>query len=244
MNGDTRLVDRGALWTLLSELKIEEPEAVRSFAQALAADHNWPLDYAERVESEYRRFLYLAATSDLEVTPSWVVDRAWHLHLTYSRHYWDVLCREILGRPLHHLPGTGADGEHARYLDQYLKTLELYRMRFGEAPPADVWPRPEARGEDEDEFALSGRGHALVPIGIGSIIVGLLALFAESQAVAALFIVIGVAILIFFVAAKAEAQRQDKKSACGGGCGGGGCGRSTNNETSCGSSCGGGCGGD
>ncbi len=41
---------------------------------------------------EYRRFAFLAATAGHPVTPSDAVDQAWHLHLTYSRDYWDRFC--------------------------------------------------------------------------------------------------------------------------------------------------------
>ena len=65
-----------------------------------------------------------------EVTPSEDVDEAWHLHLIYTRSYWDGLCRTVLGRPLHHVPTRGGPQERARHAAQYLQTLETYREAF------------------------------------------------------------------------------------------------------------------
>ena len=39
------------------------------------------------------------------------VDAAWHLHLTYTRSYWDRFCKETLGQPLHHDPTRGGPAE-------------------------------------------------------------------------------------------------------------------------------------
>ena len=143
----------GALWTLLQDMRIEGLGAERRFEEALAAEKNWSLDFAGRVTREYRRFLYLAASAPGEVTPSRAVDAAWHLHLTYSRHYWDELCGRILGRPLHHNPSTGAAADEERFARQYEDTLALYRRTFGQTPPADIWPSsgtvPEEEGEPE-----------------------------------------------------------------------------------------------
>lgn len=144
MTGDNRPTrDPGALWERLSSMRIEEPGAPRSFEAALAEANGWTLRHAAEVSAEYRRFLFLAATSQEPVTPSIAVDRAWHLHLTYTRHYWDTLCRQILGRPLHHEPGTGGASDEARFSHQYAGTLARYEEAFGAPAPANIWPRPQ-----------------------------------------------------------------------------------------------------
>lgn len=117
----------------------------RSFEDALSRDQGWRRSLAAMVIEEYRRFLYLAAISDREVTPSRAVDAAWHLHLTWGRHYWDELCGRILRRPLHHLPGDGSAADEERHRRQYLETLALYERVFGASPPHGIWPRPEAQ---------------------------------------------------------------------------------------------------
>lgn len=133
-------MERCTLWQALAAMRIEPAGATRTFGSRLALENGWDARFASRVEAEYRRFLYLAARADGEVTPSDAVDQAWHLHLSYTRHYWDVLCGEILKRSLHHGPSAGGAAEAARYHRQYEATRALYAATFGAAPPADIWP--------------------------------------------------------------------------------------------------------
>ena len=86
-----------------------------------------------------KRFCFLAATVDHQVTPSDAIDQAWHLHLTYSRDYWERFCPAVLGRPLHHGPTAGGSAEQHRYFEQYAATLKSYEQAFGAPPPADLW---------------------------------------------------------------------------------------------------------
>jgi uncharacterized protein (TIGR04222 family) len=119
------------------------------FADRLARENGWSRAFADRVIAEYRRFVYLAMTAGHPATPSEVVDRAWHLHLTYTRSYWDRFCREVLGQPLHHDPTRGGPAEAERHRRQYEQTLESYRRIFGEEPPDDVWPPADSRASQE-----------------------------------------------------------------------------------------------
>jgi hypothetical protein len=87
----------------------------------------------------------IAASSTLpaspgEVTPSDEVDQAWHLHLAYSRDYWEEFCPNVLRRRLHHGPTDGGSGEDERYKANCRRTLEIYEATFGEQPPSDIWP--------------------------------------------------------------------------------------------------------
>lgn len=115
-------------------------DAAFPFAHRLARENGWSPAFGERVLEEYRRFLFLAATAVTPMTPSDAVDQAWHLHLTYSRDYWERLCGQVLGRPLHHDPTAGGAAERHRFFDQYARTLKAYEDAFGTAPPADIWP--------------------------------------------------------------------------------------------------------
>ena len=81
------------------------------------------------------------------MTPSDEVDQAWHLHLTYTRHYWGPFT-EALGAPLHHGPTEGGQTEDKRYKDNYADTLASYKEAFGEAAPADIWPPAKVRFGD------------------------------------------------------------------------------------------------
>jgi hypothetical protein len=132
------------LWRALQAMRIAPPGAALSFTERLGRENGWDGRFADAVYAQYLRFLYLAETAGAPLTPSDAVDQAWHLHLAYSHHYWDVLCGEILRQPLHHGPTAGGSAEAARYRAQYENTLALYRDIFGEEPPADIWP-PAAR---------------------------------------------------------------------------------------------------
>jgi hypothetical protein len=234
----------------LGAMRIEPEGAALTFAAKLARDNGWDRPFAEAVAQEYRRFLYLAATAQTPVTPSDAVDRAWHLHLTYSRHYWDVLCGQILGRPLHHDPSLGGAGEDARHRDQYAGTLARYRETFGEEPPAAIWP---------GGMPAPKRARRLAALTGGAAATMLLAACAaaastgerssgDNQLIG--WIAIG---LVFLVIVVVSARRKRKgpgrrTGSAAGGDGGSSCGSTSSDSDSGGSdgggsSCGGGCGG-
>lgn len=134
-----------ALWQRIAGHRIGPADASLSFTDRLARENRWDKAHTERVIGEYRRFCYLAMTAGHEVTPSDAVDQAWHLHLTYSRDYWQVFCPQVLGADLHHGPTSGGTVERARYYQQYADTLAAYEAAFGEVPPADIWPDAHRR---------------------------------------------------------------------------------------------------
>jgi hypothetical protein len=232
--------------TLLNDLmamSIGPQDASLSFSRRLALDNDWTVHFSARVEQEYKRFLYLAANCGHAVTPSDEVDQAWHLHLAYSRHYWDVLCGSVLKRPLHHGPTEGGSQENSRYREQYLETLESYRIVFNTEPPSDIWPDAERRfGVRYRRLALGQHwifpkkgSYALVPL------FGLAACTGGNVATG--FFVIVVAGILFTIIAGAIGRKADKtgKNEQGGsGCStGSGCG-SSGGDSGCGSGCGGG----
>jgi hypothetical protein len=233
------LADRNALWAALSSLKFGPPGAESAFEVELARRNGWSAGYAARVVREYRRFLYVAAISGYEVTPSQPVDEAWHLHLEDERHYRVELCGRILRRSLDHRPGTGSAADKARFAAQYAATLALYRETFGN-PPADIWPQP---GAPWTPPGRSGRRPLLRP---PPLMTSILALFgAAAGAVAgqpAVAIGFGLFAVIAFVW-WAAASRASRKRRSGGNCGVG-CGSSDNSPDGGDASCGGGCGGD
>ena len=141
-----------ALLQRIADHRIGPADASLSFTERLARENRWSPAHAERVVGEYKRFCYLAMTAGREVTPSDAVDQAWHLHLTYSRDYWQTFCREVLGRDLHHGPTQGGPAERDRFYRQYAETLAAYEAAFGHAPPTDIWPDAHRR------FAVDPRG--------------------------------------------------------------------------------------
>ena len=133
------------LWDRLLAFHFDNTGDALTFTQRLARENGWSLGFAQRVVEEYRRFLYLALRASHSVTPSDAVDQAWHLHLVYSRSYWDELCAQVLQHPLHHGPTRGGRTEDNRFLDAYEATRDSYRRSFGSEPPDDIWPEPAVR---------------------------------------------------------------------------------------------------
>lgn len=134
-----------ALWQRIADHHIGPSDASLTFPARLARENRWDEAHAERVIGEYRRFCYLAVTAGHPVTPSDAVDQAWHLHLTYSRDYWQTFCPVVLGADLHHGPTAGGPAERERYYRQYADTLAAYEAAFGAPPPADIWPGAHRR---------------------------------------------------------------------------------------------------
>lgn len=145
------------LWQRLAAYDIGPERVSLSFAQRLARENRWSHAYADRVVREYKRFCYLAVTAGHEVTPCDAVDQAWHLHLTYSRDYWERFCPEVLGMPLHHGPTAGGSVERTRYYHQYAETLRAYEDAFRQIPPPDIWPDARRR------FLIDPKAHRVNP---------------------------------------------------------------------------------
>ena len=133
------------LYQRIEAFSIDAGGEALTFCSRLARENGWSPSFAARVIDEYKRFVFLAMVAGHPVTPSDQVDQAWHLHLTYTRSYWDQLCAGVLKRPLHHGPTQGGPGESDKFNDWYQRTLESYQRIFGEAPPADIWPPASIR---------------------------------------------------------------------------------------------------
>ncbi|TAD82500.1 MAG: hypothetical protein EAY70_03405 [Sphingomonadales bacterium] len=140
------------LWHRITAHRIGPEDIALTFAARLARENRWSLTHAERVIGEYKRFCYLAVTAGHEVTPSDAVDQAWHLHLTYTRDYWQTFCPQVLRSDLHHGPTQGGPVERGRFYRQYADTLAAYEAAFGQAPPPDIWPSAHRR------FTIDPRG--------------------------------------------------------------------------------------
>lgn len=165
-----------ALWQRIADHRIGPSDASLSFTARLARENRWSPDHAARVIGEYKRFCYLAMTAGHEVTPSDAVDQAWHLHLTYSRDYWQVFCPEVLGGELHHGPTQGGPVERERFYRQYADTLAAYEQAFGEVPPADIWPDAHRRFSVDPQGVRVNTSGAILPQRRVALALGLLVL--------------------------------------------------------------------
>lgn len=206
-----------------------------NFTRRLAERHAWAWEYACELVQEYRRFMYLAAISDQEISPSKPIDEAWHLHLEDHDNY-ARFCHDAIGKYIEHRPASEAS-EAERMRAQYARTLELYLKEFGEVPYCYYWPtvrhnrRPDKRYKTGKELGYFG---SLVTVG------GLLVLGASST-IAFTVVFAGVAMtssgLMIAYLYRPDALKSggalcgggsgssDGGAACGGGgCGGGGCG--------------------
>ena len=140
------------LYERIRAFRFDEGAAAFPFVSRLRRDNAWSLGYAARVITEYRKFVFLAVEAGHPVSPSDQVDQAWHLHLLYTRSYWERFCGQTLGRPLHHEPGKGGKDEKDKFGSWYAATLDSYCRYFGPEPPADIWPGANTRFGMETHF--------------------------------------------------------------------------------------------
>lgn len=262
------------LWNRIQAFQLDDPNAAFTFSHRLAAENGWTRTYTLRVLEEYKRFLLLCCISPTPVTPSDAVDQAWHLHLVYTRSYWDELCKQVLQHDLHHGPTKGGKAEAEKFDGMYTLLKDIYYDTFGEHPPEDIWLSNEERFQKNRFQRINRKDYWLIkkpalrmqpwkPVVTGLIIVGV---FVKADDSFAFFI----PLFVFFVVV-AIIRSRDKNnggsggsgcSGCGGistegcgsshhssGCGGDGCSSGGDGCSSgCGgggcSGCGGGCGGD
>ena len=162
-----------SVWTKLQDFLIDEGTPAITFEQRLAQENGWSVFFARRVVEEYKRFLYLALFGGHPVCPSDEVDQCWHAHMTFTRSYWDRLCKDVLGVPLHHDPSGGGRDEDAKHDDMYAKTKLAYALVFNEQAPSDIWPpsferfRPSMRHRAHRCLACVHHPEACGPRGSG-----------------------------------------------------------------------------
>jgi hypothetical protein len=133
------------LWVRIRDFALDVPGARFPFSKRLARENGWCHCYASRVIEEYKKFCYIAMRAGHPVTPSEEVDQAWHLHILYTRSYWDDFCRTVLQQSLHHGPTRGGAEEGSKFRGWYQATLDSYRRMFRISPPSDIWPPVEVR---------------------------------------------------------------------------------------------------
>ncbi len=131
------------LWIKIDSFKIDDEKSIVKFSDKLAKENNWSLAFAFSTINEYKRFVYLCCSTPTGASPSDIVDKVWHLHLTYTMNYWKDFCPNILGRELHHFPSKGGVDEKTKHINWYEETIELYIKTFGEIPPSNIWTIPE-----------------------------------------------------------------------------------------------------
>ncbi len=124
------------LWQKIIVYNLDDPPTEYSFSIRLATENFWTSDFTERAILEYKKFMYLAATSDRMVSPSEVVDAVWHQHLVFTQSYQEFCA--MLGKQIQHVPSTHKREEADRFKKARDHTRQLYTENFG-TPPYDVW---------------------------------------------------------------------------------------------------------
>lgn len=230
------------LWSALHAFQVDEPGTQFTFVKRLARENCWSITYAQRVFEEYKRFVFLAVTAGHQVTPSDEVDQAWHLHLAYTRSYWDELCGQVLQQPLHHGPTRGGKEESQKYNDWYNRTLASYERIFGIAAPADIWPTAQVRFSKPQRFArLDTSAYWMIPkpqplawqkarVVLVALLLGLpLTACTGTEAALSLILILGGLATIIITTLRKSLHTNVRNSDTGGGCSGGGdgCGSSS-----------------
>lgn len=152
------------LFQRIQNFDLDDIDAKMPFSKRLARDNGWTIQYTQRVIDEYKKFVFLAIVSDHPVTPSDEIDQVWHLHLLYTRSYWDDFCPNILQQNLHHHPTKGGTNERIKFNSFYNKTLANYQLFFSQVPPSDIWKASHIRfGKDVNFVRANTQENWILP---------------------------------------------------------------------------------
>ncbi len=124
------------LWSAIEAFQLDNPGEEYGFSIRLATENNWTSYFTETAIMEYKKFMYLAATSNEMVSPSAIVDIVWHQHLIFTNSYSD-LCR-ILNKKIEHIPSTHNRSEKEKFEKASQRTKVLYEHEFGKQP-SEIW---------------------------------------------------------------------------------------------------------
>lgn len=133
------------IWKRVQDFDLDDKESNFSFKDRLARENGWTKEYSLRVIEEYKKFMFLLLLTDQPLTPSNQVDQAWHLHLIYTKSYWEDFCKRTLGKDIHHGPTKGGQAERLKFTDWYERTKQQYQNVFNQTPPIDLWPSSKKR---------------------------------------------------------------------------------------------------
>lgn len=126
------------LWARIRGAHLPVERDGRSFAEHLAERAGLSPAAARALETEYRRYLYLAVVAEARCVPPGLVRLAWDYHAGLDG-YGEDFCPWVLGRRL--MPRDPAAPDDPGYG----ATWARYRAEFGSAPPEPLWPAPEPR---------------------------------------------------------------------------------------------------
>ncbi|MFD2582168.1 hypothetical protein ACFSR6_06695 [Pedobacter vanadiisoli] len=124
------------LWNKVLQFNLDDPAGGYSFSVRLASENRWTKDFTEKAIVEYKKFMFLAAKSELMVSPSAIVDIVWHQHLIFSQSYFDFCV--LLGKNIQHIPSTHDKARFDEFKKAAERTEKLYADHFGKQPES-IW---------------------------------------------------------------------------------------------------------
>jgi hypothetical protein len=106
----------------------------------VAEEEGWAVEYATRVETEYKRFFFLIRKHKAFGVPSDPVDAIWHGHVLATRQYM-ADCRKLFGFYLHHQPSYTME-EKVRWSLRCFPCMMscLKRWNVRSVGPGLLWP--------------------------------------------------------------------------------------------------------
>lgn len=124
------------LWRKIEAFDFDNPPSEYGFSIRLANENYWTLSFTDQAILEYKKFMYLAATSELMVSPSEIIDKVWHQHLVFSQSYQDFCL--LLGKQIQHVPSTHNKEDFQKFKQAKERTIDYYEKEFGEQP-GNIW---------------------------------------------------------------------------------------------------------
>jgi hypothetical protein len=232
--------EQDLLWQKIAAFPIDDPGASFPFSRRLARERNWDYDFGLQAIEEYRKFIFLCCISPHGASPSKVIDEVWHLHLLYTKNYWEDFCRQTLNRNIHHHPSAGGMAEREKHQHWRTATLALYKDTFHTEAPPRYWDDdhlPTPRKGNFFSRLLGAGASTLLPLPL--LLTGCDKNVADDQIPFLLFIfIISVASAVITKTGNPENKKKsDGSCSSGDGCSSGG------DSDGCSSGCGG-CGGD
>ncbi|WP_284652288.1 glycine-rich domain-containing protein [Flavobacterium terrisoli] len=124
------------LWQKIEAFDLDAPSGEYGFSIRLAKENYWTKNFTTKAITEYKKFMYLAATSDQMVSPSPIIDAVWHQHLIFTQSY-QAFCDKI-GKQIQHVPSTHNPSEFEKFKQAKERTAKLYESEFGHQPQS-IW---------------------------------------------------------------------------------------------------------
>jgi hypothetical protein len=124
------------LWNKILDFDFDNPISEYGFSTRLANENFWTIQFTTQAILEYKKFMYLAATSEYMISPSKIIDIVWHQHLIFTQSYQDFC--NILGKHIQHIPSTHNKEDFLKFRQAKERTIKFYERDFGQQPE-NIW---------------------------------------------------------------------------------------------------------